>query len=1715
MKRTFLTDADKREIEVQLPDGLVTVQDEDGNNMLYMTRDGEIFGDGVIIPQGGGGGGGSFNNAEMTVTNTAGWLTKVIAEGAECYVSFAWSSLQDEIATGNGIVSLSVNGTVKFTREIEQGDVSFDVGEYLKAGNNTVLVTVTDVYGNARPINYSVNAVALSITSTFDEGVAYSDSIRFTYTPNGNVEKLVEFWLDGAKIGESTVTTSGRQASFTIPAQNHGSHTFEVFCTATIEGETVESNRLFYDIICIEAGKTTPIIASSFRSNNVKQYDTVQIPYRVYDPNSLTTTITLTEGEGAPTPLTVDRTEQKWSYFVSDIGTINLKISCGDVHKTFELKSTESEIQVEAETEDLSLYLTSYGRSNNEDNPGVWEDRSVSAQFDNFNFVSDGWHLDDEGVTVLRVAGDARLTIPYKIFANDFRTGGKTIEIEFATRDVLNYDAVLLSCMSGGRGLEVTTQRATLKSEQSTIGTQYKEEEHVRLSFVVEKRAGNKLLLCYINGILSGSVQYPDADDFSQTNPADITIGTNDCTTDIYNIRVYDNDLTRYQILDNWIADTKIASALKNRYERNNVYDEYGQITVSTNKKDLPYLVLESKVLPQFKGDKKVCSGYYVDPVNPKNSFNFNNAEIDVQGTSSQYYYVKNYKIKFKGGFVLPNGTSSATYQLNENVIPTDTYTFKADVASSEGANNVVLAQLYNDLCPVKTPPQEADPRARQTIDGQPIVIFWNSGNGAQFIGKYNFNNDKGTEEVFGFENGDESWEILQNGTDRVGWKSADFSGDDWKNDFEARYPEDNVNTTKLAALSEWLVSTNTEAATNAALPNTVTYDGVDYTTDSAEYRLAKFKNELADHASVDALVFYYVFTELFLCIDQREKNAFPTRFEDMGRWLMFFYDADSSLGIDNKGNLAFDYYLEDIDYTEAGDPVFNGQGSVLWVNLRNAFYDKITAEYKRLRTTVRNDGTGDPLISYDVVNNLFEAHQSKWSEAIYNEDGYRKCIEPLVNAKDAFYLPMLQGKKEQQRKWWLYNRFRYLDSKYVTGTSMETRITIRAHAKADITLTAYVNMYGHVYYNAEMVEKRMFRGQPYVFEWGASGAEDPVIGINDADMLTSIGDLSPLMVETLDISKATHLTSLKVGSATEGYVNNNLNSITFGNNVLMKSIDLRNCASLTQAVDVSGCTGLEEAYFDGTAITSLTLPNGGNVKKLHLPASITSLILQNQTALTEFVVPSFTNVTTLRLENNSNVVDPLIILAQIPENSRVRIVGFNYEAESASDVHAFYDRLDKMRGLDELGNNTDKPQLSGTIHFNRITGAELESLQSRYPTIKITYDAIIITLYYYNEDGTELLYSEVLPMGTDGVYVGETPAKESTAQYEYTFAGWSKTPGGAADADALKNVTTDRSVYAAFTATVRTYTVRFFNGTTLLQTVPDVPYGGTAVYTGSTPVKSDVSNPEEYPFEGWNPSPVAITGDTDCYAVFEEPVAPEDVEIADDWDTILASIADGTYKTKYKIGNYKGLTYGEYAQNIPVQIVAFDKDDLADGSGKAAITWILRPARLICQANRQTGQETTDEAGNNVMVEGTGSYGGWPKSYMRTYIQSIEQQIQENVRNNIKEVKKTSISVNINNQIEEVVSADRLWIPSAREVFGNDTSYETAGAMYTSFFSYGNNKIKINMYGQTTLWWLRTAVKGAFNGISNNFYNVTTNGAAYDGQMCTNTCSTCFGFCT
>ena len=165
-----------------------------------------------------------------------------------------------------------------------------------------------------------------------------------------------------------------------------------------------------------------------------------------------------------------------------------------------------------------------------------------------------------------------------------------------------------------------------------------------------------------------------------------------------------------------------------------------------------------------------------------------------------------------------------------------------------------------------------------------------------------------------------ESWEFQNNTSNLMLFKTDFFdetmvedpdTGDikeAWRYDYEARFPSDEwVNYTKLQELQSFIYSTDREGATNTTFAEPITINEVEYTADTAAYRLAKFKGEFGNYAEVQSFIFYYLFTELFLMVDSRAKNLFigfsgsdtdPTKVQHIDRKAVAEpYDMDTALG--------------------------------------------------------------------------------------------------------------------------------------------------------------------------------------------------------------------------------------------------------------------------------------------------------------------------------------------------------------------------------------------------------------------------------------------------------------------------------------------------------------------------------------------------------------------------------------------------------------------------------------------------------------------------------------------------------------------------------------------------------------------------------------------------------------------------------------------------
>ena len=186
--------------------------------------------------------------------------------------------------------------------------------------------------------------------------------------------------------------------------------------------------------------------------------------------------------------------------------------------------------------------------------------------------------------------------------------------------------------------------------------------------------------------------------------------------------------------------------------------------------------------------------------------------------------------------------------------------------------------------------------------------------------------------------------------------------------------------------------------------------------------------------------------------------------------------------------------------------------------------------------------------------------------------------------------------------------------------------------------------------------------------------------------------------------------------------------------------------------------------------------------------------------------------------------------------------------------------------GTIELLKNTDEAitiDKHMTINRNGFTASELDVVASRKiveteTAYTVVYNSFVIN--FVDEDGTVLQTGEVV-WGEIPAYTEETPVKAATAQYTYTFAGW--TPE-------ITAVTGEATYTAVYESALNAYTITFTNHDGVMLQSSEVTWGETPVYTKDTPTKLSTEQ-YEYKFKGWYPEIVAVDGEAVYTAVFEE----------------------------------------------------------------------------------------------------------------------------------------------------------------------------------------------------------------------------------------------------
>lgn len=1093
----------------------------------------------------------------------------------------------------------------------------------------------------------------------------------------------------------------------------------------------------------------------------IEQYDSYGIQYAVYNPNSSTADIEFySEGE-LVSSTTQDFTVDEFIYRYNVAGEKECKIVCGRSSFTYKVVVTPSSLSINIPTGSLGLYLDAYGKSNVSSTRDTWNYGNITSTFTNVSFGADGWINN-----ALRLLNGGKVEIGYKPFEAISSSNTFTFTIKFKVTNVLNDDEEIISCVDeDGTGIVITTQEAKFTTRGgSSVSTKFAAGEEYTVGFVSYPFAtasstsdvslNSGMIYLYVNGVMSAAIQRSDTDSVYQTYPQNITLKAETCTLDVYSIRSYTSQLTDDQMFSCYIVDLGDSEKLNAAYKANDVLDFNGNIATASIYGKIPYMIvtghqgtgstigIPTLLWAAINNNKKtkfdVDEILYVDGSKPE--FNFRVAtsssgvkpQIQLQGTSSLAYPRKNYKIMFKNKdandkTVYPDlylGCDAAgdggelqkkpKYSLSEKSAPVHTFCLKADFAESSSSHNTGMANMVNTIVAGagdQTPAQrnvseDYEYEVRTTVEGHPMLLFYREtvDHTPVFAGKFNFNNDKSTEEVFGFidipgyhdnpewsdkleelaqksiilpdgsyydttnekeGNPVECWEFCNN-ENRMGvFKEADFDAmmveeDEemykWINMWEARFPDnDDLNDLYasgakpyyLMRMAKWVHSTDTLEPTNKELDSSVTYGGITYTTDSSEYRAAKFYHELPDYFDVRWLCDYYIINDFTAGADQRVKNMmfafwYDPDYSGPGDGMLcypIYYDNDTIFGLKNDGRLRYNWDVNEETLDDPNTPgiyAFAGHDSVLWKNLRETCQKELGESYVRLRAVMDNNR----------MFSFFDDNQSdKFCEKIYNKDSLYKYIYPLtygvpVGNADTItsynYLTSLQGTRKAHRHWFITNRMDLFDAKYNTGDYVGANVQWKSESVLSETgaqvlkATAIRDYYfGISLDNAVITHSGVKEGE----EWSYTRESDTAIGTTYKFFGNSWAnklDFSGWQgISQLDLNNLPVLEELIVGN--DQYSNNKLTALAIGNKCpLIKRITVRNCISLP-TISLAGCNYLEYADLRKcSSLTSATFAESGNLNELYLPNGYQNLYLKSLSALTIDKI-HFENINTIQ----------------------------------------------------------------------------------------------------------------------------------------------------------------------------------------------------------------------------------------------------------------------------------------------------------------------------------------------------------------------------------------------------------------------------------------------------------------------------------------------------
>ena len=1429
-----------------------------------------------------GGGSGGIEAPYISTTMSENLLVEV---GVNFNLSIDFMSPNP----GSGTLKVTINDKDALTTKISQGESTVTVPyDKLIKGENTVVVYVLDRVGRmSNSLVFYARYGSTELISEFDSSLSYDygSTVRYYFTPSAldTLLSLTFYMKIDGTLQNGVQCTSDVRGYFTFPNFiSAGKH----YCECWVEdGNGGKSNIDKFNLVILN--NSVLVVVSNTDSVTLEEGNQLVLDYKVYKKNENNfITKTYINNELIATG-TCGLTTTYYKSSSLQNGEYSIKVEVYDSTETtydfveWNVTITPSTYTMLTPVNSGSLFIASAkNRTNGDANRTTWTgyDQSntpINATLYNFSFNSESGWMDDQ----LFITGNSYVEVPVKPLSDNARYGF-TLDVEFLTKQIGVENAEVMSLWddTNNCGIKITTEQLIMQSKEGhKCELYFSENEMVSAIFVIDRH--EKLAKIYLNGVMCSAFMLSDYIADGVLYLEDFTVNSNlylgkpgsSGYATIKNLRIYELALSSSEILNNFIS---------------NEYDKSKQQALFNFQKgdELPTVTVYCDFSGLGKDDKKPCKIVYNSPDDVKYGKSFvldhKESQLQYQGTSSMAYPIKNYRLNLRD----ENGEK--WYYDFPGGQPECRFTLKADFMSSGHWQNTGFTKWVNDnLYNYKINDEKSmNPKkwfdinnggslndTRECIYGFPCrLILVNDGSSplnegqneptpgnTKDMGIFNFNHDKDCAASIGLDQDNfpncASFEIEANSDTSAGaFISYDSVNPDGKTEleylkdsFELRFPDsDDVS-------EEWgFFGTGEEGTGIKAL-----IDWVDKCTDE------EFIRDFEQHFNKQYTLRYFLIVMVCGMVDNLGKNLMLDTWDNKV-FMPRFYDCDTICSYDNSGDIKYDVDIE----MEQG--YWNTSSSRLWTRVRDLMYDDLVAIYNNMR---QNGLSYESLMSY-----FYDEQIAKIPQKYYNSE-FDVKYAPFAKS----CIGMAHGDGYDHLKRWLKKRLIFCDTLYDYAPSYNNDVlTIRANTTEEMTIEieTYTPLYQHVsWYNGQMDKKKIDGKISVSFSGTAMAATDQEVLIYGGSNIKKITGLQSMNPNQMLIGYATKINEIDASNCSI-LADINSDGANLSPHVYLNNVNLANCAELSGSLRLDNSQLIRNVDISGTAINGIQLPTSvRNLETLKLSEDVKSLTLRDANLLSELKLP--TNIEYLNLINvpklktvssSSSSLDKLHTLimenptinpishitSKAPNLKYIRLIGLDISCSTSQ-----MESLLNAKGVDSFGNEIPIAQaVSGKVRLSECSTEIEQQFRTTFPLVELTVTNYVksFSVTFVDGDGNTLYTTQVVQNG-EALYVGDTPTKTSTAQYNYEWTGWDRS---------LKPILSDCVITARFNAVLRYYTIRFINGITNEVILEEVLGYGATISKPDEPSGTNI----------WIPADSTVTGDMDFISKYIP--YPEDTSI-------------------------------------------------------------------------------------------------------------------------------------------------------------------------------------------------------------------------------------------